>query len=701
MEDIVGKTLGQYRVVERLGKGGMAEVFRAFHPALNRYVAIKVMHPFVATEEGFLDRFRHEAQSVAALRHPNIVQVFDFGTEGSLYYMVMEFVEGPTLKKRIAEARQEGDLLPLEEVGRIIDQVAQALDYAHRRGMIHRDVKPANILLSSEGEAVLADFGVARMLEGPRYTLTGIMGTPDYMSPEQGLGQEVDARSDVYALGVVLYEMLVGEVPFKADTPLAVVLKHIQDPLPLPTRLRPELPEALERVVLKAMAKEPEGRYESAGEMAEALERALEKATRPEAAAVSHPEAETAPLTGPTIPVETARRPALWLRWAAGAGLVLTLVIAATLLGTHFLGTGPPSEPARTTQPPRTGVVDPTVAAIALPATTPSPTATPTESPTFTPFPTATPTETPRATPSPTATPSKAPTSTPSPTATPTEEATATPSPTSTAQPATAGPERIVFVSYRDDDAEIYAMNVDGSDVQRLTDHPGEDWHPCWSPDGQRIVFQSVQEPGSPFNIAMMNRDGSDRHLVTNWDKTITGGGVGAQRPVWSPDGQRIAFSFEGADLNATIYVVNDDGSDLKQLTYGRDPSWASDGQRIAFESHVEGALEIFTIRPDSSELTPITSTGDTNMYATWSPDGQQIAYVRQAYNVSGIYALDLTTGRTRKLVEKPSWGLSWSPDGTRLAYAPSNEGIWIVTTEWPFRSEQISPDGSMPSWSP
>jgi len=223
MEDIVGKTLGQYRVVERLGKGGMAEVFRAFHPALNRYVAIKVMHPFVATEEGFLDRFRHEAQSVAALRHPNIVQVFDFGTEGSLYYMVMEFVEGPTLKKRIAEARQEGDLLPLEEVGRIIDQVAQALDYAHRRGMIHRDVKPANILLSSEGEAVLADFGVARMLEGPRYTLTGIMGTPDYMSPEQGLGQEVDARSDVYALGVVLYEMLVGEVPFKADTPLAVV----------------------------------------------------------------------------------------------------------------------------------------------------------------------------------------------------------------------------------------------------------------------------------------------------------------------------------------------------------------------------------------------------------------------------------------------------------------------------------------------
>jgi serine/threonine protein kinase len=276
MEDTwIGKTIGHYQIVEHLGRGGMAEVYKAYQPALDRYVAIKILHPFVADDETFLSRFEREGRTVANLRHVNIVRVFDFGHQDETYYMVMEFVDGQTMKQRLNKLRAAGQVMSPAETTKLICQTARALYHAHQRGLIHRDVKPANILLTSSGDAVLSDFGIAYMVESTRYTMTGVVGTPDYMSPEQGQGLDINLRTDIYSLGIVLYECLTGRTPFSADTPLAVIFKHVQDPLPLPRSINPAISEAMERVILKSLAKDPVDRFASAQEMAEALEAAL------------------------------------------------------------------------------------------------------------------------------------------------------------------------------------------------------------------------------------------------------------------------------------------------------------------------------------------------------------------------------------------------------------------------------------------
>lgn len=274
-----GKTLGRYQVLEPLGQGGMARVYRAYHPQLDRFVAVKVMRSDLVDDEAFLARFQREARAVANLRHSNIVQVFDFDVEDDVYYMVMELLEGDTLKTRLHTYRGQGQQMPWGETVRIILDVLSGLIYAHSEGMIHRDIKPANILLTKRGEAVIGDFGITHIIGGTHYTTTGaLMGTLEYMAPEQGMEGRSDARSDIYALGVVLYEMLTQRKPYEAETPLAILMKHVNDPLPLPRRINPEIPESLERVVLKAMAKDPQDRYAGAAAMAEALQAAATEA---------------------------------------------------------------------------------------------------------------------------------------------------------------------------------------------------------------------------------------------------------------------------------------------------------------------------------------------------------------------------------------------------------------------------------------
>jgi len=275
MQSLLGQTLGQYRIVEQLGKGGMATVYKAFQPSLERFVAIKVLPPYFAHQEGFGERFVREAKAIARLDHPHILPIHDYGREGDISYIVMKYVDAGTLKDLEGGAR-----LALEQALQIVQQIAEALDYAHGQGIIHRDVKPGNVLMDHGTWVLLTDFGLAKMAEGSQQlTGSGVgVGTPAYMAPEQGQGRPVDGRADVYALGIVLYEMLTGRVPYEAETPLAVVLRHVTDPLPLPRLLNPQIPEAVEQVILKALAKDPEERYGSAGDMATALSRAMEDA---------------------------------------------------------------------------------------------------------------------------------------------------------------------------------------------------------------------------------------------------------------------------------------------------------------------------------------------------------------------------------------------------------------------------------------
>jgi eukaryotic-like serine/threonine-protein kinase len=335
---------GRYEIDSVLGQGGMAKVFRGTDQVLGRTVAIKVLSPQFADDAQFVARFRREAQAAAALNQPNIVGVFDTGSQGDVHFIVMEYVEGRTLRDVI---RAEGPLLP-ERAAEIADAVARALETAHEAGMVHRDIKPGNIMLTSDGEVKVMDFGIARTSTGDTLTQTAaVLGTASYLSPEQAQGQPVDARSDLYSLGCVLYEMSTGRPPFSGDSPVAIAYKHVKDDPVAPSRINPDVPSDLEAVILKSMAKNPANRYQTAAEMRQDLGRLMQglpTLATPVMAGdatemLTRPEDGTAVYTGGVPPEEEERRRRRWVPWVIG------LILLAALGALAFFLLSGPAEP--------------------------------------------------------------------------------------------------------------------------------------------------------------------------------------------------------------------------------------------------------------------------------------------------------------------------------------------------------------------
>jgi serine/threonine-protein kinase len=270
---LVGSRFGPYEIIEEVGKGGMATVYRAYQPAMDRFVAVKVIHRAIAADKTSLERFQREARLIARLEHPHLLPVYDYNGEHDPPYIVMRYLEGSTLK----DALEDGPL-PLADAVLIFRQIGAALDYAHRQNVVHRDIKPSNVLIDVDGNAFLMDFGIARLIESNEgLTQSGFaVGTPSYMSPEQGMGAQVDKRSDIYSLGVMLYQTITGELPFKSDTAMGIIMHHINTPPPKASHTNPALPPALDAVITRAMAKTPDERYQSATELALAFARAAE-----------------------------------------------------------------------------------------------------------------------------------------------------------------------------------------------------------------------------------------------------------------------------------------------------------------------------------------------------------------------------------------------------------------------------------------
>ena len=322
--------VGRYQLQKQVGRGGMAAVFLATDFQTRRQVAIKVLSTQPVTTDQFKSRFRQEAKALAQLSHPNIVRVLDYGEVGGRPYLILEWVGGGTLANRM------GKPLPYQEAARLILPVARALEYAHECGIIHRDVKPSNVLLTDTGEPRLSDFGIAKSLVLQNAVdLTGPgagVGTPEYMAPEQGLGQPVDARVDVYSLGVILYELVTGRKPYTADTPLGTMMQASTQPLPRAREIVPDLPEEVERVLFRALAKDPTKRYASMSEFAAVLQKLVmgEKLTQKEAPSI--PKAPKQPGKPAPAEAEEKKPPVQLPTWALPAGIGLGVVMIAILV---------------------------------------------------------------------------------------------------------------------------------------------------------------------------------------------------------------------------------------------------------------------------------------------------------------------------------------------------------------------------------
>ncbi|HLY29243.1 MAG TPA: protein kinase [Aggregatilineales bacterium] len=679
MADLIGQTLGQYQIIALLGEGGMATVYRARQVSFERDVAIKVIHSALTGSSSFADRFTHEAKMIGSLSHPHILKVFDYGQHEDIAYLVMELLVGGSLNDLIHRGA-----MPFEQVERLLDQMASALDYAHGRGIIHRDLKPQNVLLDSQGNAFLTDFGIAKMLNtSSGLTQTGaVVGTPAYMSPETWRTEAIDARSDIYSLGVMLYEMLAGEVPFAADTPFGMMHKHIYELPPSLHNLKQDLPDAIDGVLYKALAKEPGDRFASAGELTKSFKAALEGISLP---------TTLQPGTGSSeLSIEPVAKKQVGPRRLVIAGAIVALVLVAGIAFAAFSGTNTANANATgtaiaavlfngqtaTTVAKATSDVQ-TTATMQILFGNQTATAFKTATPTPTQTNTATSTSTPTLTP--TSTPTNTPTSTPSPTASPTD------TPVAQDVPAEVIPSggKIAFLMRTNGHLQIAKANPDGTNVAQLTTSPDLTYTGpiSWSADRTQLAYTARSNVS--LSIFVMDNTGQ------NATRYVTG-----SYPAWSPDGKRIAYVGTNRNQN-DIFVMNADGSSQRQVTsIGiKAPfylSWAPDNHRLAI---VASGLLIIDLNNQAQQIR--ISQDPKISSADWSPDGKQLV-VTAGTSISliddtGANPHSLTTG------VQPDW----SHNGQMIVFSSGVTSGTLMTINRDGSNQKTLVAGNEPVWSP
>jgi serine/threonine-protein kinase len=614
---MTAQKIGRYEIKSELGRGGMATVYKAYDPLFEREVALKVLPREMLHDPQFRVRFEREAKTIAALEHQAIVPVYDVGEEEGQPFFVMRYMTGGSLSDTIARGP-----MSLTAAAKLIERLAPALDDAHQKGIVHRDLKPGNILFDRSGEPYISDFGIAKITQSQSATVTGgaIIGTPAYMSPEQAQGEKVDGRSDVYALGVILYEMLSGTQPYQATTPMAIVVKQITEPIPHILDANPKLPTAIETVIEKAMAKNPDERFSTAGELStalnavasgqsgeEALKTASFQATRIAAAKTRMVAAKT---QAQSAEPQTAPPPSGKFNFLIpifGIGAVFGLCFLAFLgmfvfnicpSGTEgvlpWCSAAPVVEAPTATQevvavPTDTALPKPTDAPITLDLA--SPTTSPTDLP---------PTETPAA-----------------PTETPPAKA-----------GAIGGADKVAFVA----NSEVWVMNIDGSDLKVLTNDKNPKSDLQWIPGTNTIAFIS----GTNVNTVDADEGRVD---------TIASFPFATFLDVFriSPDAKQVAIS-----LNREMYIVPFDIATLKTVR-GRDGLVDMKGC-LSYVGNTQAAIHLREFR--------------------WGKDGKTVAWMFEGTNASGkpndlIRIVDISTCNAQKLTKLDEFpGTRFTPEG-------------------------------------